>query len=361
MFCISSLVTSLKNKKSSFEQCTIIWIAMIVVLYVFPIPALAQAADIIVATIDGEAISQREVDDAVSSRILPVQRQLYALRKVALDNVITKRLLEKEATKNNTTVEEIRKKMMAGPVTVSAQEVDIEYTKNLAFFATMSPDEAKERLRLDLESRIRMKRLREALSKLRSSSSLVVNLVPPESQTVADDQSSSPLRGSKGAPVTIVEFSDFECRFCGLVQPTLKQVLEEYGDQVGLVFKYLPSESRVNSITAARAAYCAGKQNRFWEFHDALFAAHSRDPSALSDLARSFGLRTDQFTACQQSEESRLMVMREVEAARAQKIDSTPSFVINDTLVSGAISFADFQRIIDRELHRSSPKASSSN
>lgn len=326
----------------------------------FSIPAFSQTSEVIVATINGEPITQREVDESVSSRITPLKRQLYSLRKVALENLITRRLLEIEARNKNSSVEAVRKRMMDGPVNVTTQEVESEYIKNSAFFATMSPDEAKERLRLDLESRARMKRFREAIATLRSTSALVLNLPPPISE-INSGGPASPTRGAKDAPVTIVEFSDFECRFCSLVQPTLKQVLQEYGEDVRLVFKYLPSETRLNSIAAARAAYCAGKQDRFWEFHDALFAAPSRAADVIAKLVTQLGLQTKQFEKCQQSDESLLAVMKDVEAARAQQINGTPSFIINDNHVSGAISFADFQRLIDRELHRSSPKASSSN
>jgi protein-disulfide isomerase len=69
-----------------------------------------------------------------------------------------------------------------------------------------------------------------------------------------------------------VEFSDFECPFCNQVQGTLKQIMESYSRDVRLVFKHLPLEGHRNSLPAARAAFCAGEQDRFWQFHDALFA-----------------------------------------------------------------------------------------
>ena len=361
MLSASSLVTSRRIETNLLGT---IFLRLIAVIWSsvlgLSISAFSQTSEVVVATINGEPITQREVDESVSSRITPLQQQLYALRKVALENLITRRLLEIEARTKNISVEAVRQKMMDGPVHVTAQEVEVEYIKNSAFFATMSPDEAKERLRLDLESRARMKRFREAVANLKSSSALVLNLAPPTSEMNSGDQA-APTRGSKDALVTIVEFSDFECRFCSLVQPTLNQILQEYGEDVRLVFKYLPSETRPNSIAAARAAYCAGKQDRFWEFHDALFAAPGRDADVIARLVTKLGLQAKQFANCQQSNESLLAVMKDVEAARAQQINGTPSFIINDNHVSGALPFADFQRLIDRELHRSSPKASSSN
>jgi protein-disulfide isomerase len=134
------------------------------------------------------------------------------------------------------------------------------------------------------------------------------------------------------------------------VQATLKQVLESYGKDVRLVFKHLPLEGHRNALPAARAAYCAGEQDRFWQFHDALFAAERLSPAVLEQVATDHGLGLTRFKACLNSEQSRAAVVRDMETARSFRIDSTPSFLINGKLVRGALSFAEFQKIIEREL-----------
>jgi len=114
--------------------------------------AVGQNAGSIVATLEGRAITQKEIDDSVSEKIIPLQQQLYALRKVALDNFVTKRLIEAEAKRQSISVEELRRSMMAGPISVTREEIEKTYLQNQSFFAAMSADEAKERLRLDLEN-----------------------------------------------------------------------------------------------------------------------------------------------------------------------------------------------------------------
>ena len=94
----------------------------------------------------------------------------------------------------------------------------------------------------------------------------------------------SPALGAVKAVVTIIEFSDFECGFCRDVQPVLKQILGSYGKHVRLVFKHLPLEGHRNAVPAARAAYCAGEQDRFWQFHDALFAAGNLSPNVFERI-----------------------------------------------------------------------------
>jgi protein-disulfide isomerase len=180
-----------------------------------------------------------------------------------------------------------------------------------------------------------------------------VNLVAPAFALALDD-GASPARGALKPVVTIVEFSDFECRYCRDVQATLKQVLESYGKDVRLVFKHLPLEGHRNAVAAARAAYCAGEQDRFWQFHDALFARGSLSPGVFDQVAGDLGLGLKQFKACLGSEQSRAAVVRDVETARSFRIDNTPSFLVNGKLLKGALSFAEFQKIIEREINQTS-------
>lgn len=313
--------------------------------------AFAQTPETVVATVNGNDITLKQVDETVLSAISPLQQQLYAIRKVALDNLITARLLEAEARSRGVSIDELRRQFTRGEIEVSRSQVEEAYAQNAAFFASMSPDEARERLRLDLENQLRMRRYRAGVEELRKKWTVVLKITTPES---ADD---SPAKGAEKAVLTIVEFSDFECPFCAQVQDTLRQIMERYGGQVRLVFKHLPSEGHRNSLAAARAAYCAGEQDRFWQFHDALFAARNLSPEVLDETARRLGLGLEKFASCLGAEKSRTAVLKDMQMARQYRIDSTPSFLINGKLVKGALTFAEFQSVIERELQQSSTQA----
>src|ERR1051326_242105 len=300
-----------------------------------------------VATVDGRDITLQQVDESVAPVVQPLQQQLYAVRKVALENLITARLLETEARAQAVSLEDLRERLTQGDINVTRAQVEDAYVQNASFFASMSPDEARERLRLDLETQVRMKHYRAALEAVRKKWTVTVNLVAP---VVEPDEGSSPARGRTKAAVTIVEFSDFECPFCRQVQDTLRQIGERYGDQVRFVFKHLPSDGHRNSLAAARAAYCAGEQNRFWQFHDALFAAQQLSPEFIAGLAVSLGLGREKFAECVSAERSRAAVLTDSETAKRYRIDSTPSFLINGQVVKGALSFSEFQRLIEREI-----------
>lgn len=319
--------------------------------------AFAQGPpDTVVATVNGTEITLKQVDETVLSAIYPLQQQLYAIRKVALDNLITARLLEAEARSRGVSIEELRERLTRGEISVTRTQIEEAYAQNASFFASMSPDEARERLRLDLENQTRMRHYRAGVEELRRKWPVVVKLpAPPSPPTLGPElDDGSPVKGAAKAAVTIVEFSDFECPFCGQVQDTLRQIMDRYGGEVRLVFKHLPSEGHRNSLAAARAAYCAGEQDRFWQFHDALFASGNLSPEVFGEIGVRLGLGREKFAACLSAERSRTAVVRDIELARRYRIDSTPSFLINGKLIKGALSFAEFQNLIERELQQPS-------
>jgi protein-disulfide isomerase len=312
--------------------------------------SFAQAPETVVATVEGQPITLGQVDESVAASALPLQQQLYAIRKVALDNLITARLLESEARARGVSLDDLRRRLTDGEINVTRAQVEEAYTQNASFFAAMSPDEARERLRLDLENQARMKHYRAAIEALRRKWPVTVNLVAPAVAAEPED-GVSPARGATKPVVTIVEFSDFECPFCRQVQDTLNRIVERYGNEVRLVFKHLPSEGHRNSLLAARAAYCAGEQDRFWQFHEALFASQNLSGSAFNEIADRLGLGREKFQSCLSAQRSRAAIVRDIETAGRYRVDSTPSFLINGRLVKGALSFNDFQVIIDRELN----------
>lgn len=140
----------------------------------------------------------------------------------------------------------------------------------------------------------------------------------------------APVRGAPMAPVTVVEFSDFECPYCGQAHPILKRLLREHEGQVRLVFKHYPLSAHNNAINAARAAVAAQNQGKFWEMHDLMF--ENQDALTEEDLesyAERLGLDVERFRADMRSEETQ----RRVESDRAQGrelgVSGTPTIFVN--------------------------------
>jgi len=141
----------------------------------------------------------------------------------------------------------------------------------------------------------------------------------------------SPLRGSTMAPVTIYEFSDFQCPHCKIASPYLKKIVEESNGKVKLVFKQYPLPGHPKAREAAKATIAADKQGKFWEMHDLLFENQDRLTTAnLDDYAKKLGLDVKKFKADMQSKETDKKIEADITEGHAVGVDSTPSIYVND-------------------------------
>ena len=165
-------------------------------------------------------------------------------------------------------------------------------------------------------------------------------------------------RGSATAPVTVIEFADFQCPACKRFAETIGNELEEVyiaTGQVRLEFRNMAFIG-AESVLAAEAAQCANEQRKFWEYHDKLFEGQQGEnrgafsSERLIHFARDVGLNEEEFITCMESERHKQMVLDETEAGQEAGVSSTPTFFVNGELVKGAQPFEEFARIIDQKL-----------
>src|SRR5260370_17316381 len=120
--------------------------------------------------------------------------------------------------------------------------------------------------------------------------------IPREPKRVVVDSGGHPALGAKDAPVTIVEFTDFQCPFCKASEATLKTLRDKYGDKIRLVHMDFPLPFHAHAMDAANAARCASDQGKFWQFHDSLFPTQRKLPPAdLKAEAKTLGMNSTQF------------------------------------------------------------------
>jgi len=174
---------------------------------------------------------------------------------------------------------------------------------------------------------------------------------PDPNRRYAVSTKGSPSKGNPDAQIAVVEFSDFQCPFCGRVTPTLKQIEREYGEQVRIVFKHLPLRMHSKAPAAHAAAEAAHRQGKFWEMHDLIFA-NQREMSETKyvEYAEQIGLDMDRFKRDVAAADVKSKV--DADAAEAQKlgVTGTPGFFVNGRFLSGAQPFAAFKSLIDQEL-----------
>lgn len=178
---------------------------------------------------------------------------------------------------------------------------------------------------------------------------------PDPAKAYAVNTKGSPARGgAANAPVTLVEFSDFQCPFCSRVTGTLDQIEKAYGDKVRIVFKHLPLRMHSRAPMAHAASEAANRQGKFWEMHDLIFE-NQRDLSEAAYLryAGQIGMDVDQFKKDMASASVKARV--DADAAEAAKlgVTGTPGFFVNGYFLSGAKPFSEFKRVIDEQIAKS--------
>jgi len=176
----------------------------------------------------------------------------------------------------------------------------------------------------------------------------------PVDVSVDDD----PFLGDDNAPVTIIEFSDYQCPFCRRFwQDTFPQIIDQYVNtgKVKFVYRDLPLSIHADAQSAAEAAECADDQGKYWQYHDKLFEEQTRGATSLSDdnlkkWAVEIGLNSSQFNKCFDSEKYREEVQKDATDASLAGATGTPSFFINGRLLVGAQPFSAFKAVIEEAL-----------
>jgi predicted DsbA family dithiol-disulfide isomerase len=319
----------------------------------------------VVATVNGENITEKQMMQAAAADLSkldankPQPRAAYDRARLevfwkALNSLIEDKLITLEAAKNRMTREELLQAEVESNVgTPSPAEVEEFYEANKAQIP-IPKAEALPQVRQYMIDASR-RRYREMLSLNMRRNFKVTTFLDPLRTDIAT--AGYPSRGPANAPVTIVEFADFECPFCGGFFPTLKLVEKNYADRLRLVYRQFPlTNMHPNAQKAAEASLCANEQGRFWEFHDALFSDQSRlDVPSLKQRAQMLGLNTTAFNTCLDSGKQADAIQKDRDDARKAGVNSTPTVFINGRLLSGR-SYPEVQEIIEDELKRATQK-----
>ena len=315
--------------------------------------AAEAAANPVVATVGERQITLTELDAAVLHGIS--KSQLFDLRKQTLDKMVDTELIEAAAKKANLTPEAYLARELRGKgnqVTEAdarkyydAHKAGIDAQTNGKPFSEIKP------LLITAMQRHQDRERREALvAKLRSDAHVKLALEAPRVNVAS---AGHPWTGGKDAPVTIVEFSDFQCPYCKSAEPVLKEIRAKYGDKVKLVYLDFPLGMHPHALDAAVAGRCAGEQNKFWELHDAMFSDQSKlDAAGLKASAAKAGLDAKKFDACFAARPGEPGIKADQTQGEQLGVSGTPTFFVNGREMVGMESAKGFSDVIDEELAR---------
>jgi protein-disulfide isomerase len=166
------------------------------------------------------------------------------------------------------------------------------------------------------------------------------------------DTEGYPSLGPDDAPITIVEFSDFQCPFCKRFHDeTYQSLLDAYPGQIRFVYRNLPLTSiHPDAMSAAVASLCANDQNVYWDYHDKLFSSELLNRDVYVQYANELNLDAEKFSACLESGKFDEFISQDMDFAFNLGVQSTPTFFINGLAIVGAQPLTSFQNLIDKEL-----------
>ncbi|HSQ31276.1 MAG TPA: thioredoxin domain-containing protein [Gemmatimonadaceae bacterium] len=309
------------------------------------------------ATVGGEKISSADIRTKAGDQLdkLETQYQLAKSRIIgaALDSVIREKTVVAEAQKQGKTVDQLVA-AEAGPGGIDPTDVEISawYAENQARVGGRTLDQIKPQIADFLRNEKRKAAENKLEQRIRSEKKVEIAYQP---YRLRFNNEGAATVGKKDAPVTIVEFSDFQCPYCKGVAPELKQVEQKFGDKVQIVYRQFPLTSiHQFAPKAAEASLCANEQGKFWQMHDAMFADQTKlSVSDLKQTAQRVGLDAKKFDGCLDAGRYVEQVQNDTKEGQRFGVTGTPALFINGLPVDGgAVPYSVIEAAIQKELDR---------
>jgi len=310
-----------------------------------------------VATWSEGSVSVEELDESLQTELLKLEADYvssrYDARLQGLEAMISEKILEAEAAKRG----------LADVTALLEAEIDAKLKpptekEVTQFYAMMARrmggkplEEVRPRIEQEISRRAQAELFQAFLGKMRTAYKVEISLPRPEVPRIPISVDDDPSIGPEDAPITIVQFAEFQCPYCGRAKQVLDQVMKKYEGKIRMVYRDFPLSFHDRAIPAAIAANCAGEQDNYWGMFDALMG----NQRALSDAdltrhATSLGLDLDKWNTCRKDPAQEQEVQKDFEDGTKAGVQGTPAFFINGIFLNGAVPLEQFTAIIDAEL-----------
>ena len=322
------------------------------------VPAVAADVPDTLATVGTRTIKRSEVEEHIRAKLIEIENERYEALKEGLDEMVSEELMAQEAKARGITPEKLEEaevtSKIAAPTDAEVQKV---YDENKQALGGQSLDQVKPRIVAYLQQQKSEERSTAFVNELKAKYKTSTALRPPVVKVAADGR---PAKGPDTAPVTIIEFSDYQCPFCKRAEQSVEQVVKVYGDKIKLVYRDYPLPMHPNARPASEAAACANAQGKFWEYHKKLFDNQTAlEADKLKAYAKELGMDSAKFDKCFDGKEFKAKIDQDIEAASKVGVTGTPAFFINGRMLSGAQPFEKFKEVIDDELATAGSKPAS--
>jgi len=303
-----------------------------------------------VAIVGNRTVTRAELEERVRPKLIQIENQRYEALSDGLNELIADELEKQEAAVRGISPGVLEAQEIDAKVTdPTDQEVQNVYDANKAQLAGQTLDQVKPRIVQYLKQQRLEQRRAAFVEELKQKHKTTIMLRPPAFEVATAGRPEK--GGGAKAPVTIIEFSDYQCPFCQRAEGVVDQVMHAYGNKVRLVFRDFPLPIHPQARPAAEAASCANAQGKFWEYHAKLFANQSAlGEEQLKEYAKDVGLDPAKFEDCLTQKPFSAAIDKDLSEAAKLGINGTPAFFINGRLLSGAQPFEKFKEVIDEEL-----------
>lgn len=312
-------------------------------------PAAPVGDSAVLARINDLPITDAEITERVKGRLKKLETQIFEIKRDGLDEMISEKILEAEAKKKNLSVDDYLKKEVDDKIAEPSEE---EIQTFYGLMKNQIGDQPLDQVRGKIVGQIKNTRKGDVYSKLlerlENDAKVEVYMERPRIEVGIDDDAT---KGKKDAPVTVIEFSDFQCPFCKRARATVNEILSTYGNQVQYAFRDFPLSFHKLAPKAHEAAECAGDQGKYWEYNTLLWEKQPElAVDKLKEYARSLGLDGGKFDSCLDSGKNVAEVEKDTQDGAAAGVSGTPAYFINGIMISGAQPFPNFKKVIDGEL-----------
>lgn len=299
----------------------------------------------VVAEVNGVKLTLADLEKNNAAALFQARSTYYDLERKVVQSFIDDYLLEQQAKKEGVTVAELLERHVNAKTGKEPSEEALR-----VYYEGVETTESFDAVRPKIVDAIKQRRIAKAkadyLQSLRSQSTMILRLAPPRAPI---SMKNTPLRGDANAPVTLLEFADYECPYCQQVEPLLKRIEDEFKGKVAVGFKDFPLPMHPNAPKAAEAAHCAGAQGKYWDYHDLLFEKKQLAPEALKAYARDLKLDTAKFDSCLDTGAMKTVVGAHTTEAQSLVLQGTPTILVNGRQI-GELSYDKLRGAILEEL-----------
>jgi protein-disulfide isomerase len=322
-------------------------------------PAITASANTepnVLATVGAEEVTMTEVRALIGDQLdqleMRYQRQRHKAIEGTLDRLIRDKVLAAEAKKVGKGLDQLINEAAGGTVEPTPAEVQAWYNQNYSRVGGKPLAQVESQI-VDLLRNERRNAAAQTLQeRLHKDYNVAIKIEPIR---IDFNNEGAPAIGPSDAPVTLVEFSDFQCPYCRGFVGTLNRLKETHGKQVRIVYRQYPIPSlHANAIKAAEASLCANEQGKFWEMHDLMF--EEQDKLTVSELKQKAGrakMNKSKFDNCMDIGRYVEQVQNDMKEGAKAGVGGTPALFINGVAVDGgAVTYETLVKLVEKELAR---------